>query len=249
MRMVFAEASGGGIWCFSCWRSFSSMDQMAITRTRLPVTDQPDQNKVQVWNVHALGTLNLEAVQTQHQAAHKYRIYQRRNAPHTPFKSAGVARSLYVVSGSCQVTNESSGQSCTVRSGEFLQMPEGRYTLSYPEATEVIWAVELPPEAWQFTFFVVEPGPRPPFGQVAANLWGDAPFDSDGNSESPGDSSWTELTIALRPDCKQRVDIDPACESPLVLKIVSSSLPLAEQAARFLALRTQGRFAQRWPTA
>lgn len=213
------------------------------------MSDLPDQNKVQVWDVHAFGTLNLKAVQARHQPTHKYRVYQRRSAPHTPFRSAGVARSLYVVSGLCQVTRESTGESCAVRSGEFLQIPEGRYILSYPEVAEVIWALELPPEAWQFTFFVIKPGPRPPFGQVAANLWCDAPFDSDGNSESPGDSSWTELTIALRPECKQRVDIDPVCDSPLVLKVVSSSPSLAEQAARFLALHTQGQLAQEWPAA
>lgn len=101
----------------------------------------------------------------------------------------------------------------------------------------------------QTVFYVVRPGPRPPFGRVAEKLWGTADFDSDGNSRSPSDTSWTELTIELRPECAQRVDVDCVSKEPLVLKVVSSSPVLAERAARYLAVSTQGEFSREWRNA
>ena len=46
---------------------------------------------------------------------------------------------------------------------------------------------------------------------------------------------WTELTVALRPECEERVDVDPSDDSePLVLVIRSESADLARKAALFL---------------
>ena len=101
----------------------------------------------------------------------------------------------------------------------------------------------------QGIYFVVSPGPRPPFGDVARHLWGDADIDSDGNSSSPTDSGWTELTVALRPACEERVDIDPVSVDPLVLKVQSTRAELAERAARFLVLQTHGILANEWSGA
>ena len=88
--------------------------------------------------------------------------------------------------------------------------------------------------------YLVRPGPRPPFVLVAHHLWGDADIDSDGNSSTPDDTECTELTLIRRPDNDERVDIDLASESPLVLKIHSESLTLAKRTADFLAQHTGG---------
>lgn len=97
------------------------------------------------------------------------------------------------------------------------------------------------------TYYVVSPGPRPPFAEVAKELWGSADFDSDGNSSEAGDTRWTELTVILRPGYVERVDIDPVSDDPLVLKVVSASAELAERAARFIALSSEGTLTNQWP--
>jgi len=79
------------------------------------------------------------------------------------------------------------------------------------------------------------PGPRPPFAEVAHHLWGGADFDSDGNSETPADVTWTELTLVRRPLYDERVDIDPVSVDPLVLRITSETPGLARRVAEFLA--------------
>lgn len=99
------------------------------------------------------------------------------------------------------------------------------------------------------TFFVVNPGPRPPFAFIAEALWGAVDFDSDGDSRYPGDTAWTELTIQRRPRCNERVDIDPVSESPLVLKVSASSPDLAERAARLLAGHSGAVVVSEWPGA
>ena len=78
-------------------------------------------------------------------------------------------------------------------------------------------------------------GPRPPFGQVANELWGPhIDFDSDGNSASAKDPNWTELTVTRRPDYDERVDIDSIDGQPDVLVIQSESQDLAEKVRDFL---------------
>ena len=83
---------------------------------------------------------------------------------------------------------------------------------------------------------VISPGPRPPFGQVADHLWDvGCDVDSDGNSRSPDDREWTELTVILRSDTEQRVDVDPISNDPLVLRVHSSNQLLCYRAAEFIA--------------
>ena len=96
------------------------------------------------------------------------------------------------------------------------------------------------------TVLIAEPGPRPPYYEVAHHLWGrDCDFDSDGNSKTPDDTGWTELSVELRGSTGHgtghRVDIDPASVQPLVLKVSASSMELAERAARFIVGRAGGR--------
>jgi len=82
---------------------------------------------------------------------------------------------------------------------------------------------------------VVSPGLRPPYIQVAEHLWGiGCNFDSDGNSKTPGDRQWTELTVILRSDPEQRVDVDPISLDPLILAVRSSHQSLCQITAKFL---------------
>ncbi len=88
---------------------------------------------------------------------------------------------------------------------------------------------------------VVKPGPRPPFYRVAEHLWGaGCDIDSDGNSEAPEDTQWTELTIELRGAGGQRVDVDPVSVDPLILQVRSSSMRLAQEVARFIGEHSGG---------
>ena len=77
-------------------------------------------------------------------------------------------------------------------------------------------------------------GSLPPYYKIAYSLWGqDADFDSDGNSYEPESTSWTELTLILRSDENQRIDIDPVEEKDsLILKTTSSELE--EKVIQFL---------------
>jgi hypothetical protein len=82
--------------------------------------------------------------------------------------------------------------------------------------------------------YLIAPGPRPFFGDVAEHLWGPG-CDCDGNADQALLDGWTELTVALRPDCEQRVDIDPLDDrEPLILVIHSEYEVLAREAAIFL---------------
>lgn len=84
--------------------------------------------------------------------------------------------------------------------------------------------------------YLIEPGRRPPFPEVAYHLWGPGcHFDSDGNDDQLPADGWTELTVMLRPAYEERVDIDPLDDDePLVLVIRSERKNLAEKAGLFL---------------
>src|SRR5262245_3654653 len=92
------------------------------------------------------------------------------------------------------------------------------------------------------TLYLIAPGPRPFFNNVAQHLWGPGcDCDSDGNADHAGFDGWTELTVALRPDCQQRVDIDPLDDrEPLILVIRSEHEALALAAANFLRSEAGG---------
>lgn len=97
---------------------------------------------------------------------------------------------------------------------------------------------------FEYLVNIVEPGPRPPFYQVAEHLWGaGCNIDSDGDSRTVGDTQWTELTIELRGADEQRVDVDPISADPLVLQVRSFSAHLAEEVAKFIAGRSGGKTA------
>ena len=93
-----------------------------------------------------------------------------------------------------------------------------------------------------YEFFLSNPGPRPPYSAVAEHVWGaGCDFDSDGDSSIPDAPDWTELTVILRSDEGQRIDIDPVEGArPLTLWIRSENEDLAKKAAKFLADRSGG---------
>jgi hypothetical protein len=91
-------------------------------------------------------------------------------------------------------------------------------------------------------FYLVAPRDRPPYGWVADHLWGlKANVDSDGNSRTPDDTQWTELSLILRDsEGEAEIHIDSVAASPLVLKIRSPNAGLAERTAIFLSDQTAG---------
>jgi len=96
-------------------------------------------------------------------------------------------------------------------------------------------------------YFLVGPGPRPPFYELPKHLWGpNCDYDSDGNSSEKDASDWTELYAALRPECKEVVVVSQVAASPLVLCISSKDQSLALKAATFLKKRSGGELRDRW---
>lgn len=76
-------------------------------------------------------------------------------------------------------------------------------------------------------------GKMPPFYDIAEFLWGKGvDIDSDGNSDHPRSTNWNELTIILRSDLSQRVDIDPAEDGSL--KVCSQDGELLSRVISYL---------------
>ena len=94
-------------------------------------------------------------------------------------------------------------------------------------------------------YFVRVAEKRPPFARVARFLWGaDIDFDSDGNSTSLEDGTWTELTVVDRRNGVDRVDVDPVEDEPLIMNVRSENATLAARAAYYLAMYAKGSVAQ-----
>ncbi|RYX89402.1 MAG: hypothetical protein EOO28_33105 [Comamonadaceae bacterium] len=78
-------------------------------------------------------------------------------------------------------------------------------------------------------------GLRPAFWKVAEHLWGKGcDIDSDGNSRTPDDEHWTELTLINRQGLGS-VHVDPHPDNPSLLAVRSASRGLAEKVAAFIA--------------
>ena len=77
-------------------------------------------------------------------------------------------------------------------------------------------------------------GALPPYYEIAYSLWGKAAdFDSDGNSYDPESRTWTELSLILRSDKNQRIDIDPTADQNR-LELKTTSIELKEKVIEFL---------------
>ncbi|WP_372392216.1 hypothetical protein ACCQ05_19830 [Xanthomonas sp. NCPPB 3582] len=88
---------------------------------------------------------------------------------------------------------------------------------------------------------ITSPGPRPEFYRIAEYLWGvGCNIDSDGDSSSADDRSWTELSLSLRGSPGQYLDIDPISLEPLVLAIRSPQESLCAKAAEFIVFYSGG---------
>ena len=78
-------------------------------------------------------------------------------------------------------------------------------------------------------------GRMPPYYRVAEAIWGcGVDFDSDGDSSTPEDTNWRELTITLRPGYEQRLDIDPSEHDRDRLVLRATSREVLEEACGFL---------------
>jgi hypothetical protein len=91
--------------------------------------------------------------------------------------------------------------------------------------------------------YLIGPGPRPFWGDMAEHLWGPGcNYDSDGNDDRAPPDGWTELTLSLRAVCdEQRVDVDPLDDrEPLVLVIRSEKKDLVRKVAGFLRSEAGG---------
>ena len=76
---------------------------------------------------------------------------------------------------------------------------------------------------------------RPAFWKLAEHLWGTGcDIDSDGDSRTPDDEEWPELTLSLRGKPDQHVTVDPLPEEPSTLAVRSTDPGLAKKAAAYL---------------
>ena len=75
----------------------------------------------------------------------------------------------------------------------------------------------------------------PPYYDVAEYLWGKGvDIDSDGDSYPADATDWTELTLILRSDTTQRVDIDPSPLNTNFLVLKASNQHLKSAVVTFL---------------
>ena len=85
-------------------------------------------------------------------------------------------------------------------------------------------------------YFVRAERERPDFRLVITYLWHDLyNVDTDGDSYNPASRTWTRLLVRNRQDESEVVYVNPATNSPLVLRVESEKEHLAARTAYFLA--------------
>jgi hypothetical protein len=90
-------------------------------------------------------------------------------------------------------------------------------------------------------FFLISPGPRPPFGEVVDHVYGrGSDVDMEGNSATPKSVDWTWLYMALRPRNSPLVEIFPWKEDATVLCVSSEDEALARKTVEYLHQRCGG---------
>jgi hypothetical protein len=78
-------------------------------------------------------------------------------------------------------------------------------------------------------------GSFPSCFEISDFLWGkQADIDSDGNSNTPESIDWTELTLQLRDEAEERIDIDAIEGKVGLFKLKASSEVLARKTFDFL---------------
>jgi hypothetical protein len=78
-------------------------------------------------------------------------------------------------------------------------------------------------------------GSFPPCFYISDFLWGkQADIDSDGNSNTPESIDWTELTLQLRDETEERIDIDAIEGKVGLFQLKASSEALARKTVDFL---------------
>jgi hypothetical protein len=107
-------------------------------------------NQLQHWDADKFGVLNLDSVRARHKPEHKFRIQQRRSNPYPQFPSIeAVSKAIYVISGSMEVASEEGLEVLVIRGNQFVDLAPGRYLITYVEAVEWIYVLELPPQVWR----------------------------------------------------------------------------------------------------
>lgn len=87
----------------------------------------------------------------------------------------------------------------------------------------------------EYTYVAAVVGDLPPYWQVAEALWGTGvDFDSDGDAAHRNATDWRELTIALRPHCNDRLEIDAMEGSHDMILLRASSQEILRRAVAFL---------------
>ena len=99
------------------------------------------------WDERAQGRLDLEAVRALYQPEHHFRVQRDRSDAHAPFLSSGLARTCYVLIGRMEIQDEFSNYS--IQAGQYVRLPEGAYTFTYPNPVELVYVLELPEQVWE----------------------------------------------------------------------------------------------------
>jgi hypothetical protein len=85
-------------------------------------------------------------------------------------------------------------------------------------------------------YFISAERERPDFRLVITFLWHDLfNVNTDGDSYNPASRTWTQLYIRNRQDSAEVVEVYPAIEAPLILRVESTKEFLAARTAYFLA--------------
>jgi hypothetical protein len=107
-------------------------------------------NEPQDWDEGMFGSLDMNAVRERHQPDYKFRVQQRTAKPHTQFPSLyNVTQATYVISGSIEIASGDGSGARTIHANQFIELPSGRYLITYKEAVEFVFVLELPPQVWK----------------------------------------------------------------------------------------------------
>jgi mannose-6-phosphate isomerase-like protein (cupin superfamily) len=102
---------------------------------------------VETWNEETQGPFSLEAIRSLYQPSHHFRIQRHRYEAYTPFKSWSVAHTYYVLSGTMRI--DDGAQTYALQARQSISLPKGNYTITYPEAVDLVKVLELPEQAWE----------------------------------------------------------------------------------------------------
>lgn len=111
-------------------------------------------------------------------------------------------------------------------------------------------------DEYQFCFYLLSPGPRPPFAEVVDHVYGaDSNVDTEGDSYDRDTTEWTELYMQLRPPPEDLHRENPPVEvwmlgkGAKVMCVGSDDEAFAFRTAAYLAEQTGATMASEAPSA